>query len=259
MRAHGIQLDIAWENKPTNHERVRSIIEHHGIAPGGLIVLPELFDVGFTLSIDAACDDDGRTLGYLKQLASDTGCTIHGSRAIRADEPGKAFNCACITFPDGREPVEYRKVHPFSYGREAESYNGGDSIGSYDWLAGDDLLAVCPAVCYDLRFPELFRQGFMQGAGAFVLGANWPSPRANHWRTLLIARAIENQGFVMGVNRCGNDPHLPYAGGSIAIGAKGEVLGELGGGEGVLSVDVDPDAIRAWRAEFPARMDIRLL
>jgi len=259
MRAHGIQLDIVWENKPANHERIRSLIDDHGLEPAGLIVLPELFDVGFTLNIEAACDDDGYTLGYLRQLAIDTGCTVHGSRAIRADEPGKAFNCACVTFPDGREPLEYRKIHPFSYGREAESYNGGNALASYAWRTGSDSMRICPAVCYDLRFPELFRRGFIQGAEAFVLGANWPSPRADHWRALLLARAIENQAFVMGVNRCGNDPHLPYSGGSIAVGPKGEILGELGSEEGVLSVDVELDAIRSWRSEFPARMDIKLL
>lgn len=153
---------------------------------------------------------------------------------------------------------EYAKIHPFSYGREGESYTGGDAVGVYDWVSGQESLRVCPAVCYDLRFPELFRAGVRLGAEAFVIGANWPAARQHHWRTLLLARAIENQAVVLGVNRCGNDPHLAYAGGSIAVSPKGEVLGEMDDRPGVLTVEVDPGAVRAWRREFPALGDVRL-
>ncbi|MCR9076741.1 MAG: carbon-nitrogen family hydrolase, partial [bacterium] len=90
-------------------------------------------------------------------------------------------------------------------------------------------------------------------------GANWPSHRQSHWRTLNIARAIENQAFVIAVNRCGNDPHLPYAGGAIVVDPKGETLGELGDKEGVLSVQIDPQALHDWRRTFPALNDITLI
>src|SRR5690606_23399722 len=119
-------------------------------------------------------------------------------------------------------------------------------------------LTICPAICYDLRFPELFRIGLGMGAEAFCLGANWPQARQNHWRALAIARAIENQAFVFALNRTGADPHLQYGGGSIAVGPKGEILGELGDEEQVLSVEVDPEVVHAWRREFPAWRDLRL-
>jgi omega-amidase len=118
---------------------------------------------------------------------------------------------------------------------------------------------VCPAVCYDLRFPELFRIGLSKGAEAFAIGANWPEARQAHWRTLLIARAIENQAFVLGVNRTGSDPALRYAGGTIAVGPRGEVLGELEAEEGVLSTGVDVSEMRKWREVFPAWRDGRLM
>ncbi len=258
MHAHLIQLDIAWENKPANHARVRELIDQAEIESGDLIVLPELFDVGFTLNIDRACDDDGSTLSFLRSLSVDTQCTIHGSRAVRTESGERGFNCATIAMPDG-EVCEFRKIHPFSYGREMESYDAGDKVTSYQWNCGDQTLRVCPAVCYDLRFPELFRLGAKLGAGVFALGANWPSPRAHHWRSLLIARAIENQAYVLGVNRCGDDPHLSYAGGSIAIDPKGEILGELDGDEAVLSVSIDPLALANWRKNFPALNDIKLI
>ncbi len=255
MQAHLVQLDIAWEDKPTNHARVRSLIGQTRPSPGDLIVLPELFDVGFTLNTQIAIDHDERTLGFLQALADDTRCVVHGSRATRADDT-HAYNCATICAPDAPAPLcEYHKAHPFSFGREPESYLGDEQIRFYQWGP----LRVCPAVCYDLRFPELFRLGAKGGAQAFVYGANWPSPRQSHWRTLSIARAIENQAFVLAVNRCGNDPHLPYSGGTLAIDPRGEILGELGEQEGVLSVEIDARIVEDWRTTFPALRDIKLI
>lgn len=260
MHAHLIQMDIVWENRPANHATARDMIRSANPRPGDLAVLPELFDVGFTLDLDKAPDAHDETLRFLLDLADELKITIHGGRAIR---PGpKALNHATITAPgpDGpRVLCEYAKIHPFSYGREGERFSGGDAIHTYEWTDGRDTLTVCPAVCYDLRFPELFRLGLKRGAQVFALGANWPAPRSHHWRALLIARAIENQAFVLGVNRCGSDPHLTYAGGAIAVGPKGEILGELGDQPGVLTVDLDPAALHAWRAEFPAIPDLRLI
>ncbi len=254
MKAHLVQLDIVWEDKAANHERVRALVKDAAPGRGGLVVLPELFDVGFTLNVEAACDDDGSTLAFLRSLAEDTGCTVHGSRAMRSGAD-RAVNCATIVSPDrGGLLCEYAKIHPFSYGREPESYDGGDELGSYTWNS----MRVCPCVCYDLRFPELFRLGAREGAEVFVYGANWPDARQAHWRALSVARAIENQAFVFAVNRCGSDPHLSYAGGSIALGPKGDVIGELGSEEGVLSVEVDPESVRSWRSTFPCLRDIKI-
>lgn len=260
MQAHLIQLDIAWEDKATNHRRVRELIDTAPITPGDLIVLPELFDVGFTLNTNIAIDKDNSTLAFLQSLANETRCTVHGSRAIQSPDPTKAFNCATITMPNLDAPVcEYAKIHPFSYGRESESYTGGDHIKHYNWTNNNTTLRVCPAICYDLRFPSLFRLGAKDGAQVFVYGANWPSTRQAHWRTLSIARAIENQAFVIAVNRTGNDPHLNYIGGSIAIDPKGEILGELNNEEAVLSVNIDPQVVTQWRETFPALRDMKLI
>lgn len=274
MRAHLVQMDIVWEDRAANHALVESMLGGVGVRAGDLVVLPELFDVGFTLNLDKAVDAAGETLAFLRRLAAETGAVIHGGRAVLRAGSEKALNVAVVVGAGHAPPpavgfkslsapedgvLEYAKIHPFTYGREGERYTGGDAVTAYDWVSGDDRLRVCPAVCYDLRFPELFRLGAQRGAEAFVLGANWPSSRQHHWRTLLIARAIENQAFVLGVNRCGRDPHLAYAGGSIAVGPKGEVLGEMGDEAGVLTVDLDPGAVAAWRAEFPALGDLRLL
>lgn len=256
MHAHLVQLDIVWENKHANHEKVRALVARCNPNRGDLVILPELFDVGFTLNTQIARDDTGETLAFLQSLAEETGCVIHGARATV--EPGAklAHNNATICAPGHDTPIcEYAKIHPFSFGRESESYTGGDTLVQYAW----DELRVCPAVCYDLRFPELFRMGVKDGAQVFALGANWPSHRVAHWRTLCIARAIENQCFMLAVNRCGNDPHLPYPGNSIAIDPKGTILGELDDTEGVLSVEIDPGVLHEWRATFPALNDITLI
>tara|TARA_R110000782_G_scaffold124058_6_gene215567 strand:- start:564 stop:1379 length:816 start_codon:yes stop_codon:yes gene_type:complete len=269
MRAHLVQMDIVWEDRAANHRLVEDMLDGADVRPGDLIVLPELFDVGFSLNLDAAPDASGETLAFLLRLADDLGVTVHGGRAVRPCDCDKALNLVTVTrgadapgAVAGGEPAvlcEYAKIHPFSYGREGESYRGGEGLGSYEWVGEDGRLSVCPAVCYDLRFPELFRIGAARGAEAFVIGANWPAARQGHWRALLIARAIENQAAVLGVNRCGNDPYLAYAGGTIAVSPKGAVIGELGDEPGVLTVSIDPAEIRSWREAFPALKDMRLI
>jgi len=260
MQVHIVQLNIAWENKAANYKQVQKLLESARVETGDLIVLPELFDVGFTLNTDIAIDHDQSTLNFLRQLANDSGCTVHGSRALPSSTTNKAWNCATIVSPRVETPIcEYHKVHPFSFGRESESYIGDDKLQQYQWDSGNNTLQVCPAICYDLRFPELFRRGLLNGAEAFVIGANWPSPRVHHWRTLSIARAIENQAYVIAANRSGNDPHLPYPGNSIIIDPKGEVIAELDTQESVLSAEIKPELVRSWRSDFPVIKDIKLI
>lgn len=257
---HLVQFDIAWEDKPANRARVESMLAGAPLREGDLVVLPELFDTGFSFRLERTVDADGATRAFLRDLARRRRITLHGSlTALGAD--GRGRNRVVVAGPRGDALAEYDKIHPFSYGRETERFTGGEAPALYDWRwrgSGPGALRVGCAVCYDLRFPELFRAELALGAEAFALGANWPAPRAAHWRALAIARAVENQAFVFAVNRCGADPHLAYAGGSICLDPQGRVLAEAGDDERVLSVEVDPDALRAWRAEFPAWRDARL-
>lgn len=260
VHAHLVQLDIAWEDAAANFRRVRDLLGAAPVRPGDLVLLPEMFDTGFSLNVEATADAGG-TLSFLAGLARELGAYVQGGRTVAA-AGGRATNRATAVAPDGSVVCDYRKIHPFSLGREPERFDGGDEVTTYDWAgssAPDRGLKVCPAVCYDLRFPELFRLGLLKGAEAYTVGANWPESRRAHWRALLVARAIENQAFVLGVNRTGRDPNLAYAGGSIAVGPRGSVLGELGPEEGVLSVEIDPREVHAWRGKFPAWRDARLL
>lgn len=260
MRAHLVQFNISWEDKPANFEKVLAMLEAALVEPGDLILLPEMFDTGFSMNPERTRDAGDVTLAFLCDLADAFDATVQGGRTVG---DGTASNVMTIVYaaPDGKPTIlgEYAKIHPFTLGKEHERFTPGDRIVIYEWRGSDGSLRVMPAICYDLRFPELFRLGLLEGAEVFSLGACWPVARQSHWRALLVARAIENQAVVLGVNRVGNDPNLMYTGGTIAIGPTGEILGELGDEERVLSVEIDPGAVRRWREKFPAWRDARLL
>lgn len=264
--AHLVQPSIAWEGKSTNHEHVRRLldplIDSDKIAAGDLIQLPEMFDTGFSFNVEATNDKSGQTLQFLLDLADDTKAIVAGGRTIAPCHKCAAKNVMTLVGPEQIVIAEYTKSYLFSPGGEDKRFEAGNEVVTWHWPTAN--LKIQTAICYDLRFPELFRTGLAQGAELIALGACWPSVRQHHWRSLLIARAIENQAFVLGVNRCGDDPvkingdnGLHYAGGTIAIGPKGEVLGELSEEPGVLSVPIDPSAVRSWREQFGAWKDMR--
>jgi omega-amidase len=126
-----------------------------------------------------------------------------------------------------------------------------------DVASDDGTWRVAPAICYDLRFPELFRLAALAGAEVFMIGASWPSPRAAHRRALAIARAIENQAYVIACNRIGRDPNTDHAGDSFVVAPSGEVIAEAGDAENVLVATLDRAELLRWRDRFPALRDLR--
>lgn len=258
MRAHLVQMDIAWEEPDANYEKVRQLVRAAVPDPGDLVLLPEMFDTGFSMNT-ARTVDRGATFEFVRGLSGELELTVQAGRTI-AGQGSKAFNQAIVMERGAPEPLAtYSKIHLFSMGREHDAIEHGREITTFDWRCGDRLLRVCPAICYDLRFPELFRRGLLAGAELFALGACWLEARHSHWRALLIARAIENQAFVLGVNRTGRDPNARYLGGSIAVDPSGTILGELGEAEGVLSVEINPALVAGSREKFPAWRDHRML
>ncbi|MBN8645637.1 MAG: carbon-nitrogen family hydrolase [Planctomycetes bacterium] len=255
MRAHLVQTDIVWEDRAANHDKVRALLGRAGVAPGDLVLLPEMFDSGFSLNVETTAEGRGETAAFLSALAAEHRCFVHaGTTSLGPD--GRGRNRALTFGPDGAAMGAYDKMHPFTYGREGERFSRGDAVTTWALPRGDGTTAtVCPVICYDLRFPELFRAGLSRGASVFTVVANWPAGRREHWRALLIARAIENQAVVLGVNRCGKDPFLSYLGGSIAVDAQGHVLAEADAREQVLSVELAWERLDMWRKEFPAWRD----
>jgi len=257
MRVHLVQLDCVWEDRGANLNKVAALLGGAALSPGDLVVLPEMFDTGFSFHLEVTADRDGRTLEFLKSQTQMRGVTIVGARSMVGAD-GKGRNRCTVVGPRGDVLAEYDKIHPFSFGRESAFFVGGESVVTARVGEAASSLVLCPTICYDVRFPELYREGLKRGAGLYTVIANWPSVRAMHLRALAIARAIENQAFVVVVNRCGSDPTLSYAGGSMVVSPLGEILGDAGDGEKVLSVEIDPGAVKAWRDKFPAWRDRRM-
>lgn len=250
MRFAAVQFDIVWEDKAANHAIVERMLDEARIEAGTFVLLPELADTGFSMNLDRIVDE--RSLEWAVAAARRLRIFLQHGFAQRDAASGKGLNCAAIISPAGQVIGIYRKVHPFSYGKEAQHYRGGEGLVVVDCQGA----IVCPMICYDLRFPELWRLAALAGAEVFTIGASWPQARQSHWRSLLIARAIENQAYVVAVNRVGSDPHLSFAGSSMIISPKGDVLAEAGDQPTVLSAELDLRAVREWRKEFPALSDI---
>lgn len=253
MQVIGCQLDIAWEDKATSHARVRELLSTTPVAPGALVVLPEMFATGFSMHVHTIAEsDDGPTHMFLAELARERGVFVLGGVVTRAAD-GRGRNEAVVYDPQGKLAVKYAKLHPFSYAGETRHYEAGKSIETFAWHE----FQVAPFVCYDLRFPEAFRQATRAGAQLLVVIANWPHPREAHWLALLKARAIENQAYVVGVNRAGNDPHVRYGGHSLILDPRGETLAEAGEAPQVVSANLEIVPLREYREQFPALADLR--
>ncbi len=254
LHVAAVQFDIVWEDKHANHEIIESMLADARVPRGALVLLPELGDTGFSFNLDRIVDK--ATLPFGKRLAERFGVWIQVGHAERGPD-GRGRNCATLISPDGVVCGCYQKVHPFSFGREAEFFSGGEHLFVHriDQDHGEHA-TIAPLICYDLRFPELWRLAALNGAEVFAIGASWPAARQAHWRALNIARAIENQAFVVAVNRVGADPHLPYAGGSMIVGPKGELLAEADDQPQVLQAELDLAVLRSWRETFPALRDV---
>ena len=250
MRVAAVQFDIMWEDKEANHRIIERMLAEANLPHGSFVLLPELGDTGFSFNLEKIVDD--RTLPWAKGLAAKLGVYLQAGYAVLGPD-GRGRNCASIISPGGMVLATYQKLHPFSFGKEIDHFSGGDMLA----IAEVDDAKVSPAICYDLRFPELFRHGVLNGTEVYAIGANWPDARQHHWRMLAIARAIENQAYVLACNRTGRDPHLSYAGGSMIVGPKGELLVEADDRPQVITAEIDLEALNRWRREFPALKDIR--
>ncbi len=262
MRLHLVQLDIRWEDAERNCRRVEELLDQAKPDPGDVVLLPEMFDSGFSFNT-AATIDQGRTLAFLMLQATSRQVYLHGHRTVSASGTGgeaTARNRATAIAPDGTILAEYDKIHLFSIGGESQRLSGGNHTTTYQVQDGGKAFTVFPAICYDLRFPELFRGQRIGTVDMLGIGACWPAKRAAHFRALTIARAIENQCFVAFCNRTGHDPaptNTTYSGGSLVVDPLGNVLAEADEREQVLSVGIDLAAAKAWREQFPAWRDAK--
>jgi predicted amidohydrolase len=250
MRAALIQMDIAWEDWPASHAIAAGHLKRAAEAGADLAILPEMFATGFSLNVaKTAQPEGGPTEQWLRSKAREL--SIHLIAGVAETGTPLPVNSALLVSPGG-DVKRFHKIHPFSFAGEEKVFAGGSGVVTWE-VAG---ARVTPLVCYDLRFPEPFRLAAAE-TDVFTVIANWPDRRRAHWQTLLKARAIENQAYVLGVNRVGDGGGAHHAGDSAAISPWGETLASAAEIETVLIVDIDPDEVARSRARFSALKDRR--
>ncbi len=254
MKAHLIQIDSAWEDRPANHAKTRKLIADANPQPGSLIILPEMFSTGFSMNLPVTAEPEGGpTELFLREIAAEYQSCVIGGVVTQTNE-GRGLNQSIAIAPDGSILARYTKNHPFSMGGEDKAHIAGTSVSVFEWQG----LKIAPLICYDLRFPELARNAVRAGAEVLIYIAAWPVKRIQHWITLLQARAIENLAYVIGVNRCGTDPQFTYTGRSLVVDPHGIIIADAAEQERVISAQIDPKIVHDWRAQFPALKDAGL-
>lgn len=252
MRVALGQIDMVWEDKEASYAKAEKMIQDASGQNADIIIFPEMSFTGFSMDVEKIAEDEknSQTIRKMQTLAIQYNIAIgFGWAALCGDTTKKAANRFTIVDAQGEKVTEYTKIHPFSYGGEDQHYEKGKEIVTVPFMGR----TISLFVCYDLRFPELFEIAAKKADIMFVI-ANWPAVRSAHWTTLLRARAIETQSYVVGVNCVGERDHEKYSGDSMAVDAIGNILGEISNREGILLCDLDD---RAWslREKFATAND----
>lgn len=248
------QMDVAVGGPEENLRRAGSLASEAAARGGQLLLLPELWLTGYDLANARvhASSFETSLRGRWAALAQETGLYMAGS-ILAPNAAGLAANTAVILSPQGETLATYRKVHLFEPMGEVLHLAPGETIRTFDLPWGRAGLAIC----YDLRFPEIFRRFALDGALWVLIVAQWPRSRVEHWRTLLRARAIENQCFVVACNRAGRDPGEVFGGHSAVIDPQGRILAEAGAEPSLTVVEFDPQEAARYRESFPVLSDRR--
>lgn len=252
MRIAAVQHEIVWESPEANFAALRPAIDEAAGTGAGLIALSETFSWGFSMNTETVNEPaDGPSTEFLRAEAGRTGSWLVGSIPVLQAGAERPNNRMTFAGPAGELEI-YDKIHPFTFSGEDKSYDAGNQRKS---LVIDGL-RISAFVCYDLRFADEF-WAMALDTDCYLVIANWPATRRSHWLSLLSARAIENQAWVVAVNRVGSDPNVAYAGDSRIIDPFGEVVAELGDEPGVISATVDPDRVADVRTAYPFLADRR--
>ncbi len=258
MKVAAIQHDIVWEDRDATLSHLAPQVARAAAGGAELVVLTEMFATGFSMRTHHTAEDiDGAIATWLAERAREHGVLLAGSLALRSPAPdaeppaGLPTNTLLLVGPDGLV-ARYDKRHPFSYSGEHERFRSGDPAVSVE-VSG---IQLGLSVCYDLRFADLYWDR-EPPVDVEVVVANWPASRRTHWRSLLEARAIENQTYVIGVNRVGEGGGLDYAGDSRIVDPSGELLATGARVETILQAEVTAERVTEVRASFPFRADRR--
>ncbi|TDL35233.1 carbon-nitrogen family hydrolase [Jeotgalibacillus sp. S-D1] len=254
MKIGLLQMDIQFGQPAKNRVYVESQFKKIQNENYDLIVLPELWSTGYDLTrLDDIADKNAEeSILFLKKLAQTYNVhIIGGSVANKKDD--KVYNTMLVVDKQGELVHEYSKLHLFKLMDEHHYLSAGKDSPSFT-LAD---IHFGGFICYDIRFPEWIRKPVLEGAQVIVVVAEWPEPRTDHWLTLLKARAIENQSYVLACNRMGSDPNNQFAGNSIIIDPWGETLAQGGINEEIVTATIDISNVKAIRSRIPVFDDRR--
>ena len=252
MKVAGVQHDVVWEDRAATLARLEPQLAAAAGAGARLVVLTEMFPVGFSMEPERLAEPEGGpSTEFLRARAAGLGVWLAGSVPINPAGGGRPVNRFLLAGPSG-ELDHYDKLHPFTYSGEHDHY----AAGTQRVALTVEGVRITPFVCYDLRFADEF-WAVASETDCYVVVANWPAARRTHWQTLLVARAIENQAYVVGVNRVGEGGGLTYAGDSRIVDPLGEVLAAGAGGETILLAEVDPAVVAETRRRYPFLTDRR--
>ncbi len=254
MKIAAVQHDIVWEDRAANHARLADHVARAVGAGAELVLLSETFSTGFSMTPGIGEPEGGSSAQWLQAQAAEHGVWVGGSCAEVAAGEELPHNSFVLAGPDGTVH-RYRKLHPFTYAGEHEHYRAGSAPVTVQ--VGD--LRVSLFVCYDLRFADEY-WALALDTDVYLVPANWPAARRLHWQTLLRARAIENQAYVVGCNRVGTaGDGTEHVGDSAIVSPLGELLATAAGGETIVLADVDPAEVARVRERFPFLRDRRSL
>ncbi|ADL52798.1 carbon-nitrogen family hydrolase [Clostridium cellulovorans] len=244
------QIDIVWEDKSKNKINCIELINEAKDQNVDLLVFPEMTLTGFSMNIEEIGEifDKSTTIDFFRKQAISKSINI-GFGYVEKKQ-NTALNKFIIISAQGQIISNYTKIHPFSYGNETKHYSSGEEIQHCE-VNG---IIISPLICYDLRFPEIF-QACSYKSSLIIVIANWPKSRIEHWRTLLKARAIENQCYIAGVNRVGSGDNLLYNGNSMIINPYGEVITEKINDQGLVIGDINVENVKDYRIKFNIKND----
>ncbi|SFA87669.1 Carbon-nitrogen hydrolase [Lentibacillus halodurans] len=249
-----IQMDVAYGDPKVNFARVSKWVMDAASTGADIIVLPELWDTGYDLKrFDMLADREAKaTTEFLSDLAEELNVVIvGGSVAEQADDGMK--NTMLVVDANGELVHKYSKLHLFQLMDEHLHLVEGKDEADFEL----DGVPSAGFICYDIRFPEWIRKSAVNGAKVMYVVAEWPEPRIDHWRTLLQARAIENQCFVVACNRVGADPNNEFGGMSLVVDPWGEIVTEGGSDEKMVLTEIDLDKVDDVRQQIPIFRDRR--
>jgi len=251
-----LQMDIKAGDPESNYKKADRMLREavsSEVKPD-IIILPEMWNTGYALNeIERLADKDGIvTKAFLSAFCKEHGVIAVGGSIAELREDG-VYNTSYVFGRNGELMGQYAKMHLFRLMEEEKYLKAGQSMGRLE-VEGDEAGVM---ICYDIRFPELFRSLALGGAKLAFVPAEWPNPRLHHWRTLLTARAIENQMFVVACNRCGTSGDTSFFGHSVIIDPWGETVAEAGEEEGILTGDISLDLVDEVRSRIPVFEDRR--